>query len=274
MQRISKNVFVETGFRGSNNGFVVTSEGIVMIDTPQFPVDAVSWRDEIARHGGVRYLINTEPHGDHYSGDYFFDGVIVSHEGSREAMVNASVDEYLGRIKQMSPESLPLMEGYYFRLSEITLSQRLTIHLGSHTFELINMPGHSPYQVAVHIPEERVVFTSDNIFHDVPAWLHQALPAEWLHSLEMLGRLDVDTMIPGHGEPCTRDYLPQMAQLIKDWVAAVSKAIESGMTMAEAQQKIEFDYRFPLTAEMAAMAPAIQDMNVARLYQVLQEGKD
>ena len=34
MQRISENVYAETGFRGCNPGFVVTSEGVVMIDTP------------------------------------------------------------------------------------------------------------------------------------------------------------------------------------------------------------------------------------------------
>ena len=66
MQQITDNVFAETGFRGCNPSFVVTSEGVVMIDTPQMPVDAVKWHDEIARHGPVRYLINTEPHGDHF----------------------------------------------------------------------------------------------------------------------------------------------------------------------------------------------------------------
>jgi hypothetical protein len=32
MQQLSANVFVETGFKGSNNTFVVTAEGVVMID--------------------------------------------------------------------------------------------------------------------------------------------------------------------------------------------------------------------------------------------------
>jgi len=31
-----------------------------MIDTPQLPTDAIRWRDEIAKHGSVRYLINTD----------------------------------------------------------------------------------------------------------------------------------------------------------------------------------------------------------------------
>jgi len=55
MQKVTDNVYAETEFAGCNPGFVVTSEGVVMIDTPQMPVDAIKWRDEIAKHGHVRY---------------------------------------------------------------------------------------------------------------------------------------------------------------------------------------------------------------------------
>ena len=34
MQKISNNAYAETGFQGCNPGFVVTSEGVVMIDSP------------------------------------------------------------------------------------------------------------------------------------------------------------------------------------------------------------------------------------------------
>jgi len=71
MQRISDSVFVETGFRGCNVGFVVTKEGVVVIDTPMVPREAIKWREEIARHGPIRYVINTEPHGDHFTGNFF-----------------------------------------------------------------------------------------------------------------------------------------------------------------------------------------------------------
>ena len=73
MQKISDNVYTETELPGCVHGFVVTKEGVVMIDTPQTPTDAVRWRDEIAKHGTVRYLINTEPHEDHFRGNHFFE---------------------------------------------------------------------------------------------------------------------------------------------------------------------------------------------------------
>lgn len=265
MQKITDNVYVETGFQGSNNGFVVTSAGVVMIDTPQMPADAVKWREEIARHGEVRYLLNTEPHGDHISGNHFFGGISIVQEGIRDAILDSSVDQLKERIGQTSPESLPLLEGFSFRLPDITFSARLTIYCGDHTFELIHMPGHSPYQTAVHIPEEKVVFTSDNIFHRVFPFLHQALPDEWLRSLDMLDDLDADILVPGHGEVCDPSYLPEMAATVQAWVDAVKEAIAKGWSLEKAQERVSVPGNYDVESPMA---PMVTKMNVARLYEV------
>ena len=45
MKQITKNVYVETCIRGCNHGFVTTSDGIVLIDTPHKPSDAVKLKE-------------------------------------------------------------------------------------------------------------------------------------------------------------------------------------------------------------------------------------
>lgn len=278
MQKITKNVYAETRFQGCNPGFVVTREGVVMIDTPQLPADAIKWRDEIAKHGTVRYLINTEPHGDHFTGNYFFKGTVVAHEGTRKAILAASVKDLKERLKQTSPESLPLMKRYRFRPPTITLSERLTIHLGDHTFQLINLPGHTPYQVAVFIPEERVAFTSDNIFHKVQPFLHQAIPYEWLDSLKRLQELEADVLVPGHGELCDRSYLPEMSAVIKAWIDAISAAIKQGLSLEktcakivkEAQDRTSKIGCYPREGSKSIDEQLLR-MNTENLYKVLKK---
>ncbi|MBI2329091.1 MAG: MBL fold metallo-hydrolase [Chloroflexi bacterium] len=270
MAKITANVYAETGFRGCNPGFVVTREGVVMIDTPQMPADAIKWRDEIAQYGPVRYLINTEPHGDHFSGNYFFEGTVVGHEGTREAILAASVEQLKERLRQTDPESLALLKDYRYRPPTITLSQRLTLYVGEHTFQLINIPGHTPYQVAVYIPEERVVFTSDNVFYKVQAWLHQALPYQWLDSLKLLEELEADVLVPGHGKLCDRSYIPEMRAFVQDWIDTVKAAIKQGISLEEAQDKISFLDRYPMEGGSEPMGQQVQRWNVARLYEVLQ----
>ncbi|MFH1242285.1 MAG: MBL fold metallo-hydrolase [Pseudomonadota bacterium] len=74
MERVRDNIYVETDFVGCNLGFVVTSKGIVMIDTPQKPTDALEWKKEIQKHGEVIYIINTDHHQDHALGNFFYEG--------------------------------------------------------------------------------------------------------------------------------------------------------------------------------------------------------
>lgn len=271
MRKITPNVYAEIGFRGCNPGFVVTSDGVVMIDTPQMPRDAAQWRDAVAQHGPVRYVIISEPHGDHFSGAHFFEGTVVSHEGTREAIRAASVDQLKERLEQTDPDQLPLPDGFDYRVPSVTLSERMTVYVGDHSFELINLPGHTPFQLAVYIPEERVAFTSDNIFYKVQAFLHQAVPDAWLESLDRLAELDVDFLVPGHGEVCDRSYIPEMKGFIQAWVDAVSGAIDRGLSLEEAKSQISLLDRYPMQPGHEAMGPMLQEWNVTRLYEVLQK---
>lgn len=272
IQRVTSNVYVETGVRGCNHGAVITSDGIVLVDTPQMPTDAIKWRDEIAKHGEIRYVVNTEPHGDHFAGNCFFGGTVVSHEGTRLAILSSSPEQLKERMKQMAPEELSLMGDFKFRPPTITFSEKLTIHLGNHTFQLIHFPGHSPYQLAVFVPEERIVFTSDNVVYRSLAWFHEALPYEWLESLGRIGKLEADVLIPGHGDVCKKTYVKEMSEVVQGWIDAVKTAIAKGMSLKEAQQKISFLSRYPLDPGIPpAMAQQVEHMNVERLYQLFTQ---
>jgi cyclase len=269
LQQITKNVYVETEFQGCNTSFVVTGEGVVVIDTPMVPAEARKWNDEAGRHGVVRYVINTEPHTDHVAGNCYFEGTGVSHEGTRQAILSAKVDDLKGMLQWMAPDALPLEEGFHYRPPEITFSQRLTLYPGEHTFQLIHMPGHSPYQLAVYVPQERVVFTSDNVSVGMP-FFRQAVPFAWLDSLQELQKLDVDKVVPGHGNVCEKSYIPQMSVIIEDWIDAVKKAIDQGMSSEEAQEKISLADKYPELAQNERMAGMIRT-NIAALYNTLKK---
>jgi len=273
MERISDSVYAETGFRGCNPGFVVTGEGVVMIDTPQMPGDALNWQTEIAKHGTVLYLINTEPHGDHFTGNCFFDGTVVAHEGTRDAILAAAanVQQVKDRLAEAFPDLSSKLERFDYRPPTITFSERMTLYVGDHTFHLIHMPGHTPYQVAVFIPEERVVFTSDNIFCRVQSFLQQALPYEWLDSLTQLEQLDADVLVPGHGAVCDRSYIPEMRSIIQSWIDAVKRAIADGLTVEEAQDRLTNIDPYTVESGIEEFSRQLPRINVARLYQVLKE---
>jgi cyclase len=269
MKQVTPNVYVETGFQGANCTFVTTEEGIVMIETPQMPVEAVKWRDEIAKYGTVRYIVNTEPHGDHFSGNCFFEGTVIGQEGVRQAILSSNAEQFKERIKQMSPASLPFMDKFFFRPSTITFSERFTLYLGKHSFQLVHLPGHSPYQTAVYITEEKVVCTSDNIVYKTQPYFHQALPEEWLASLKRYQEFDARFLIPGHGDVCDKSYIPAMISVIQGWINAVKDAKKQGMTLEQAQSDSAIFEKHGIIIASDQRSQDVKKMAVTRLWGVV-----
>ena len=267
MQQLTSNVFVETQVRGCNFGYVTTSDGIVMIDSPHKPSVAMKVKAEIESKGQLRYIINTEPHGDHWTGNAFFDVPVIAHEGVRTRILNTNMEEHVARVAAFGPEEPKLLEGYKANVPIITFKNGMTMHVGDHTFQMIHMPGHTLYQAAILVKEEGVVFTSDNIFRGVQTWLQEANPDLWLVALESLRKLDENIFVPGHGAVCDKGYLDEQGSFIMEWEEYVKDGINQGMTKDEAVANLtKMTDRYPMDVEQDGMAPTVMRMNAANLY--------
>jgi glyoxylase-like metal-dependent hydrolase (beta-lactamase superfamily II) len=267
MNQLTENVLVETGLRGANHGIVTTSDGIVMIDGPHKPSDAVRLGAEIARRGPLRYIINTEPHGDHWTANAYFDVPVVAHEGVRTRILATDMSAHVARVGTFGPEEPALLEGYRPNAPVITFEREMRLRVGDHTFRMVSMPGHTPYQAAVIVEEEGVVFTSDNIFCKVHTWLQEADPDLWLVALESLRALREDTFVPGHGPVCDKRYLGEQGAFISEWVDYVRGAVGRGLTKEQCVAGLTaMTDRYPMDVEQEGMAPAVMRMNVANLY--------
>src|SRR6266850_4771494 len=271
MQQLTSNVFAETHIRGCNHGFVTTSDGIVMIDSPHKPSDALKLKAEIARRGGqLRYIINTEPHGDHWTGNAFFDVPVVAHEGVRSRILGTDLAAHVARVASFGPDEPKFLENYKANAPVITFQSEMTLHVGNHTFHMIHMPGHTPYQAAVVVEEDGVVFTSDNIFCKVQTWLQEANPDHWMKALASLRALREETFVPGHGPVCDKRYLDEQGSFISEWVEYVRGGIERGMNKEACIANLTaLTDRYPMDVGQDGMAPRVMQMNVANLYDYL-----
>ena len=237
MQKVTDNIYVENEKSVCNTSVVVTKDGVVIIDTPMVPANAKQLAADIAKFGPVRYVINSEPHGDHIAGNCYLGGLVVTHDGTRKALLAAKPDDIKPMLQMMSPESLPFDKEFHFRPSDITFSERLTLYLGDHTFNLIHTPGHTPYSLAVHVPEERIVFTSDNVNLGMP-FFGDAIPDKWLETLTRLEELDVDKVVPGHGDVTDKSCFVKMTKNVQGWLDIVGDAIKQGVSSEEVVEKV------------------------------------
>ena len=270
LQQVTSNIFADTGRQGCNFGFLTTSDGIVMFDSPHRPTDAMELKPEIEKRGQLRYIINTEPHGDHWTGNAFFDAPVIAHEGVRDRILNTNMEEHVMRVAAFGPEEPKLLEGYTPNAPIITFKNGMTLHVGDHTFQMTHMPGHTASQAAVSIKEEGVVFTSDNIFCKVQTWLHEANPDLWLLALESLRKLDEEIFVPGHGPMTDKSYLDEQGSFILEWRDYVKSAIDQGMTRDDAVNNLtKMTDRYPMDVGQDGMAPMVMRMCAGNLYDYL-----
>jgi cyclase len=281
MEQVSENVFFDTKIRGCNPAFVVTSDGVVVIDTPQLPTKAVEMRKAAEEHGPIRYVINTEHHVDHIFGNYYFKGAgtVIAHQGVAENFMlptqKPNPYEYAKEaLPTDDPDGLEIFpdEDAYFadpNRPSITFTEDVTLTVGDHTFELIYTPGHTPGQIAVYVPEERAVFTGDTIFCEVQTWLYVSDVDQWLDSLEIIRDLDIDTIYPGHGPVTDKKYLDVQRAFLMEWVTTVADAVAKGWTRDETVERVSFADRYPVDIGQEYMMDHIQRSNAGALYDKL-----
>lgn len=281
MENVTSNIFTETKVRGCNPSYVTTSDGVVVIDTPQLPTKAVQMRKDAEEHGPIRYLINTEHHVDHIFGNYYFKGAgkVVHHQGVYDnfMVVGPELDPFAYAKEALptdDPEGeaiFPDRDEYYEdpNKGQIVFTGDLTLRVGGHTFELLHTPGHTPGQIAVHVPEERAVFTGDTIFSECQTWLMTSDVDGWLAALERIGGLDVDYIVPGHGPVTDKHYLNVQRSMLMEWKTAVASAIAKGWSKEETMERVHFKDRYPVDIGQEYMMDYINEWNAKSLYEKL-----
>jgi cyclase len=278
MERVTANVFTNTRIRGCNPSYVTTSDGVVVIDTPQLPTRAVAMRAEAEMHGPIRYLINTEHHVDHIFGNYYFKGAgtVVNHKGLWDNfMVVAPILDPFAYAQEAiptdDPEGAPLFPDRDVYDADpnkgtIVFTGDLTLFVGDHTIRCLHTPGHTPGQLAVHIPEERVVFTGDTIFNRCQTWLMTSDIDGWLAALERIRTLDFDHLVPGHGPVTDRSALDDQRAILLEWRAAVAAAVAEGWSREETIERVNFQDRFPVDLGQEYMMDYIMMHNAGALW--------
>jgi len=282
LERVTPNIYTTTKLRGCNPSFVTTSDGVVAIDTPQLPTRAVAMRAAAEAHGPIRYLINTENHVDHIFGNWWYRGAgeVVNHQALWDIFMDpkAALDPFayaLEAIPTDDPDGaslLPDRDAYYADLPRgtVVFTGDLTLKVGDHTFHCLWTPGHTPGQLAVHVPEERAVFTGDTIFSEVQTWLMTSNVDQWLEALERIRALDVDHLIPGHGPVKPIEYVQTQRSVLMSWKAAVADAVAKGWSRDETIARVRFDEAFgPVDVGQGYMMDHIQNNNAGSLWDKL-----
>lgn len=217
----------------SNAGFVVTEDGVVVVDALGSPTLAEELIKEIHRVTAqpVKFVIMTHYHADHIYGLQAFKAVgatVLAHANGREYL---NSDTARLRLEASRKDLFPWVDEKTRLVPADRWLDReeTTLKLGSFEF-LIRHVGaaHTPEDVVVYVAKRGVLFAGDLVFRGRIPFAGQADSRQWIDSLGTLITFKPRIMIPGHGpvsnEPVpdielTRDYLVYLHKSMKDAAA-------------------------------------------------------
>lgn len=272
MERISEHIYVNVDHAGCTVGAIATDAGTVLIDSPKQPTRAAIWRADLGELPPVRYLINTEHHVDHVFGNAFMPGRIISSTRTKAGFWDDSSigpnpmrnpAKYVARV---DPEGVALVATYDAREPEITFDASLRLWMGDLTIDAFVRPGHTDAETAVYVPQDKVLFTSDQVFNEAMIWYDESLPFAWLDTLVELRSLDIDVVVPGHGRPGGPELLDQMHDSVSSAIAQVRVAIDSGMEREEIIDRVTLPDLRLISNDHRAFGEQLQQVFVARIF--------
>ena len=211
----------------ANAGFVIGDDGVAVIDTLESDETATQLLTAIRARTKlpVRFVVNTHYHLDHVGGNGVFAaaGAMVVAERHVRDWIHTENLRLLG--PQITPAQKATTEA--FVAPTVVYDEGANLYLGSRQIQVRSFPGHTGSDSIVVIPDAKIVFGGDLLFHDMLPTLIDASTQAWIDTLDLLLARHADhTFVPGHGEvghrhdvAAFRDYLMTLRRLVRDAVA-------------------------------------------------------
>jgi glyoxylase-like metal-dependent hydrolase (beta-lactamase superfamily II) len=209
----------------SNAAFVVTPQGVLVVDALGSPVLALELLAEIRRitSAPVRYVVVTHYHADHIYGLQAFKDAGATIIAQRDGRLYLNSDTAQLRLKASREELAPAVDDdTRLVAADRWIEQPTTLQLGGLDFLLQPAgPAHTPEDLVIWVPQRRLLFAGDLVFRGRIPFVGQADSARWITALDTLLSFDANTIVPGHGPvsasaradlELTRDYLVYLRQ--------------------------------------------------------------
>lgn len=240
LKSVDKNIYAIVGPLGNrdpqnlgNNatfGFIVTSEGVVLID----PGGTYQGAAEIHKliktvtDKPVRIVINTGGQDHRWLGNGYFKQLGARIIANTKAVADhkaRSRDQFFMLGNLVGDKGLKNTEAVY---AEETFDETFEFTLGETVFQLHHAgPAHTPGDSYVWLPQQRIVFTGDIVYvQRMLGVIPVSNSKNWLAVFENMAARQPRIVIPGHGHVTTPeeatahtyDYLVFLRQAVSEFM--------------------------------------------------------
>lgn len=197
---------IERGWLSANNIVAFDGNQATVIDSgyvSESERTVVLVRAALAGRNLTR-LLNTHAHSDHMGGNAALQAAFGC-----DIFVPTGMAQHIEPWDEAALLLSPLGQQAGVFRHDAVVGAGETLHFGEMDWQALSVPGHDMDALAYYNPERRILISGDALWENGFGVIFPALlgTADGLAScrdtLEMLGRLPIDIVIPGHGSPFT-----------------------------------------------------------------------
>jgi glyoxylase-like metal-dependent hydrolase (beta-lactamase superfamily II) len=228
--------------RAGNAGFILTSDGVIVVNTTNSPFHGRELLYEIRQRTdqSVRYVINTSAEADEMLGNEVFvdqQAAILS-----TAATQAEIRSYQQNLVRDERGDLKLqarMRGIHPTVPNQTFDHETTMRVGEQEIRLIALPGAgSSADAAVLLPSAKVLFLGDLYENDYFPQIGSRDVRVWIETLRHVEGWDVEIYVPGHGDPSGKKGLVEFRQFLEWLMAEVRTRVQEGKTLEQVKSEL------------------------------------
>jgi cyclase len=264
---IKPNIFAcLTENETANAGFVLTEQGVIVIDTLDTPgrgrqlAEAIRTRTDKP----CLFVINTHHHYDHVFGNQALSAPVIAHCALAKQLAEAAARDLspvaIAAWVSEHPEDRWLADELEVVFPNIIFERRLVLDLPPVQMVVQHLGGHTPDTSIVDLPNEGVLFAGDLVFEGRVPFLRHANIEDTLGALRALVRLGARTIVPGHGAVCDTTYVLRFRDYLEDLRNKVEELIVQGWDKSDI---LDCDQ---LPRWWTEDRPELLRANVARVY--------
>lgn len=211
----------------SNAGFIVTSEGVVVVDalgSPSLAQELVAAVRRVTAQP-IRWVIVTHYHADHIYGLQVLQAqgaTVIAHRSGRDYLHSDTAQQRLAASRQ---EMFPWIDDRTRLVAADTwLDGDSVLEIGGQRLHIRHVgPAHTAEDLVVFAEHSRVLFAGDLVFRGRIPFVGQADSRAWIGALDGLLALRPSLIVPGHG-PVSTDPQADLG-LTRDYLAFLRKSM-------------------------------------------------
>jgi glyoxylase-like metal-dependent hydrolase (beta-lactamase superfamily II) len=247
----------------SNAGIVDLGGELLVFDSFSTPSAAQMLRHqaEVMTGKKVKYLINSHYHGDHVFGNQVFEDVTIISTSltkkwfeDQNSIIDVAkeieeMNQYLDNLKNQLESTIdPVLKfslsNQYAEMSKVLdelphlkmvfpsliFEKHLVIQGSMRNVELHCLGGgHSPSDTFLYLPAEKIAFMADIITENLHLPIYN--PDEFLSILNEVKKIEIETVIPGHGDIGTLELSDTMVNYLSFLIKKVKEALDNKVSL-------------------------------------------